>query len=226
MRLVWEFIMRDDIKWTDGKPVTARDVEYGVKRTLNPATASDYAYVLYIIKGAADFNAGEVTDSDTVGVKAVGDYIVRFELNHAAGYFPAIASMWIARPQPQEAIEKWGDKWTEPENIVTNGHYMLKEWVHDDYLVMVKNPDCYEADKVQIDEIYCVMIEEQSTALTLYEGGELNALREVPLEDMDRLKADPVLSKELYIAPRLCTYYYGFNNEKFPFDNPLVRKAF
>ncbi|GAH81320.1 unnamed protein product, partial [marine sediment metagenome] len=103
---------------------------------------------------------------------------------------------------------------------------MLKEWVHDDYLVMVKNPDSYEADKVQIDEIYCVMIEEQSTALALYEGGELNALREVPLEDMDRVKADPVLSKELRIAPRLCTYYYGFNTEKFPFDNPLVRKAF
>ncbi len=224
--LVWTFVMRDDVKWTNGKPVTAYDVEYGVKRTLNPATASDYAYVLYIIKGAQDYNTGEVEDASLVGVKAVGDYIVRFELNHAAGYFPSIAGMWIARPQPQETIEKWGDKWTEPENIVTNGHYMLKEWVHDDYLVMVKNPDCYEADKVQIDEIYAVMIEEQSTALALYEGGELNALREVPLEDMDRLKADPVLSKELRIAPRLCTYYYGFNNEKFPFDNPLVRKAF
>ncbi|MCK4419896.1 peptide ABC transporter substrate-binding protein, partial [Candidatus Aerophobetes bacterium] len=173
--LVWTFVMRDDIKWTNGKPVTAYDVEYGVKRTLDPATASNYAYMLYVIKGAEDFNAGEVTDSDTVGVKAVDDYTVRFELNHPAGYFPSIAGMWIARPQPQETIEKWGDKWTEPENIVTNGHYMLKEWVHDDYLVMVKNPDCYEADKVQIDEIYCVMIEEQSTALALYEGGELNA---------------------------------------------------
>ncbi len=224
--LVWTFVMRDDVKWTDGKPVTAYDVEYGVKRTLNPATASDYAYVLYVIKGAQDYNTGEVEDASVVGVKAVGDYIVRFELNHPAGYFPAIAGMWIARPQPQETIEKWGDKWTEPENIVTNGHYMLKEWVHDDYLVMVKNPDSYEADKVQIDEIYCMMVTEASTAQSLYEGGELDVQEIVPLEDMDRIKADPVLSKELFIAPRLCTYYYGFNNEKFPFDNPLVRKAF
>ena len=224
--LAWTFVMRDDVKWTNGKPVTAYDVEYGVKRTLNPATASDYAYVLYIIKGAQDYNTGKVEDASTVSVKAVGDYIVRFELNHAAGYFPAIAGMWIARPQPKEVIEKWGDKWTEPENIVTNAHYILKEWVHDDYLVLVKNPDSYEADKVQIDEIYAVMIEEQSTALALYEGGELDVVHDVPLEDMDRLKTDPILSKELYIAPRLCTYYYGFNNEKFPFDNPLVRKAF
>jgi len=224
--LVWTFILRDDVKWTDGKPVTAYDVEYGVKRTLDPATASDYAYVLYIIKGAEDYNAGKVKDPDTVGVKAVGDWIVRFELNHPAGYFPAVAGMWIAKPQPKETIEKWGDKWTEPEYIVTNGPYKLKEWVHEDHLVMVKNPDYYEADKVQIDKIDCVMVVEASTAQSLYEGGELDVQEDIPLEDMDRLKADPVLSKELYIAPRLCTYYYGFNNEKFPFDNPLVRKAF
>jgi len=188
--LVWAFHMREDIKWTDGKPVTAHDIEYAVKRTCDPATASDYAYVLYIIKGAKEVNTGEITDLSHIGVKAIDDYTIQFALNQPAGYFPAIAGMWVNRPVPRWTIEKYGDKWTEPENIV-----------------------------------HCLMIVEDSTAMAMYEDGKLDSV-DAPLEDLDRIKADPVLSKELFIAPRLCTYYYGFNNSKPPMDNPLVRKAF
>jgi oligopeptide transport system substrate-binding protein len=90
---------------------------------------------------------------------------------------------------------------------------------------MEKNPGYYDADKVQIEKIHCVMIVEASTAMAMYEDGKLDSIA-VPLDDMDRVKTDPVLSKELIIAPVLCTYYYGFNNTKPPMDNPLVRKAF
>jgi oligopeptide transport system substrate-binding protein len=122
-------------------------------------------------------------------------------------------------------VEEYGDAWTEAENIVTNGPYELAEWVHEDHLVLVKSDTYYGAESVNIDQVYCYMIEEASTAMTMYETGELDSTSP-PLEDMDRVKADPVLSQELTIAPDLCTYYYGFNNEKFPFDNALVRKAF
>jgi oligopeptide transport system substrate-binding protein len=224
--LVWAFHLRKDVKWTDGKPVTAHDIEYAVRRTCDPATASDYAYVLYIIKGAKEVNTGEITDLSHIGVKAVDDYTIQFALNQPAGYFPAIAGMWVARPVPKWTIEKYGDKWTDPENIVTNGSYLLKKWAHDDEMILEKNPDYYEADKVQIERVHFVMVVEASTAMAMYENGELDCPGEVPLEDIDRIKADPVLSKELFIAPRLCTYYYGFNNTKPPMDNPLVRKAF
>jgi len=224
--LVWAFHMRKDVKWSDGTPVTAHDIEYGVKRTCDPATASDYAYVLYIIKGAKEVNTGEVKDLDYVGVKAIDDYTIQFALNNPAGYFPGIAGMWVARPVPKWTIEKYGDKWTEPENIVTNGPYLLKKWAHEDEIIMEKNPDYCEAGKVQIERVHYVMVVEASTAMAMYEEGELDSLETAPLEDMDRIKADPVLSKELFIAPRLCTYYYGFNNTKPPFDNALVRKAF
>lgn len=223
--LVWAFHMRKDVYWTDGKPVTAHDIEYGVKRTCDPATASDYAYVLYIIKGAKEVNTGEITDLNHIGVKAIDDYTIQFALNQPAGYFPAIAGMWIARPVPKWTIEKYGEKWTEPENIVTNGPYLLTKWAHEDELIMEKNPDYFEADKVQIEKVHAVMVVEASTAMAMYEDGVLDSV-EVPLVDMDRVKIDPVLSKELFIAPRLCTYYYGFNNTKPPMDNPLVRKAF
>jgi len=223
--LVWAFHMRKDVKWTDGTPVTAHDIEYGVKRTCDPATASDYAYVLYIIKGAKEVNTGEITDLDHIGVKAIDDYTIQFALNQPAGYFPAIAGMWVARPVPKWTIEKYGEKWTEPENIVTNGPYLLTKWAHHDEIIMEKNPDYPEADKVQIEKVHCTMVVELSTAMAMYEDGILDSV-DAPLDDMDRIKTDPVLSKELFIAPRLCTYYYGFNNTKPPMDNPLVRKAF
>lgn len=224
--LIWAFHLRKDVKWSDGKPVTAYDIEYAVRRTCNPATASDYAYVLYIIKGAKEVNTGEITDLSHIGVKAIDDYTIQFALTKPAGYFPGIAGMWVARPVPKWTIEKYGDKWTEPENIVTNGPYLLKKWAHEDEMILEKNPDYCEADKVQIERVHAVMVVEASTAMAMYEKGELDSIPEVPLEDMDRIKADPVLSKELFIAPRLCTYYYGFNNTKPPMDNPLVRKAF
>ena len=223
--LVWAFHLRKDVKWTDGKPVTAHDIEYAVKRTCDPATASDYAYVLYIIKGAKEVNIGDVTDLNYIGVKAIDDYTIQFALNQPAGYFPAIAGMWVNRPVPRWTIEKYGEKWTEPENIVTNGSYLLTKWAHEDELILEKNPDYFDADKVQIEKVHCVMIVEASTAMAMYEDGKLDSVG-TPLDDMDRVKADPVLSKELFIAPQLCTYYYGFNNSKPPMDNPLVRKAF
>lgn len=223
--LVWAFHLRKDVVWSDGKPVTAHDIEYAVRRTCDPATASDYAYVLYIIRGAKEVNTGEITDLSHIGVKAVDDYTIQFALNHPAGYFPSIASMWVARPVPKWAIEKYGDKWTEPENIVTNGAYLLEEWKHEDEVVMAKNPDYYDADKVDIDVVRSVIITEDSTGMAMYEAGELDSTA-CPTEDIDRVLADPVLSKEYVNMPDVCTYFYGFNNTKPPFDNPLVRKAF
>jgi oligopeptide transport system substrate-binding protein len=232
--LKWTFHMRQDVYWTkydpaSGKvekkrPVTAHDVEYGVKRTLAPATASDYAYLLYIIENGEAVNTGQSTDLDSIGVSALDDYTIEFTLEEPAAYFPAIAGMWPARPVPQEVIEEYGDSWTEPQNIWTNGPYLLGTWEHDNKMVLVKNPEHPDAGDVQIDRINFFMVTEDSTALTMYENGELDVAG-VPLPDLDRVKADPELSKELYIAPVLDTYYYGFNTTKPPVDNKHVRRA-
>jgi oligopeptide transport system substrate-binding protein len=240
--LVWTFNMRDDVPWVrydpatgeteimpdaEGNPamVNAHDVEYAVKRTIDPATGSDYAYVLYIIDGAMAVNTGEEEDLDTIGVKAVDDYTVQFTLRQPAGYFPGIASMWVARPVYQPAIDTYGARWIEPGFIVSNGPYVMDSWQHFDSMVLVKNPEYYDADKVQIERIELVMIVEASTGFAMYENNELDTVGP-PLEEMDRIRADPVLSEELYIAPTTCTYYYGFTNNKPPFDDVLVRKAF
>ncbi|MCR4392632.1 MAG: peptide ABC transporter substrate-binding protein [Candidatus Acetothermia bacterium] len=247
--LTWTFSMRNDVYWVkydpkkgevvydldaDGKPrpVTAYDVEYGVKRTLDPNTASDYGYVLYIIKGGEALNTADPGAPnfqeliDGVGVKALDAYTVQFTLEAPAGYFGQIASMWVARPQPEWAIDAYGDAWIEPENIVTNGPYAMKTWVHNDHMVFVKNPyipaDLWGGGN--IDEVYAVMVVEASTEFAMYLNNELDT-GGVPLPEMDRVKTDPVLSKELVIRPYPCTYYYGFIITKPPMDKVAVRKA-
>jgi len=222
--LKWTFYLRDDAVWTNGRPVTAYDVEYSMKRMLDPATAATPANLLWVIKGAYAYNTG-TGPAENVGIKALSDYVVEFELDHPIGFFAALATRVVV-PVPREAVEKHGDKWTEPGNIICNGPFMLAEWVHDDHLVLVKNPKYYDASSVHLDKIYCYMVIEASTALAMYEAGELDVLRDPPTAQMDRIKADPVLSKELHMSPRLGTYFFGFNCTKPPFDNPLVRKAF
>jgi oligopeptide transport system substrate-binding protein len=245
--LEWTFNLRDDIHWvnrdpTTGEyedlgPVTAGDVVYGTLRSLDPNTASDYAYVLYVIDGAEEFNTADPGAEDfedikaAVGVEAPDDTTVKFTLKEPAAYFPSIAGMWTAYPLPQDAIEQWGDNWTEAGLIVTNGPYTLREWTHGSEIWIEKNPLWPDADSVQIELFGGPIIQEASTAQAMYENNEIDMMSDnpgwaPPLPDMDRIKADAQLSQELRISPRLCTYYYGFVNSKPPFDDVNVRKAF
>ncbi len=215
------------------RPVTAEDVAYGVRRTLDPRTASDYAYVLYIIKGGEELNTADLdalSDEevqalfDNLGVEVIDDYTIKFTLADPAPYFPSIASMWVAFPMPKEVIEDKGERWIEPGIIWTNGPMVLTKWAHDDSLQLRKNPNWWGADDVQIDVIDYVMVTEASTAFAMYEAGDLDVAG-VPLDEIDRVKADPELSKQLTIAPAPCTYYYGFINTKAPVDDANVRRA-
>lgn len=231
---VWTFKMRSDAKWSDGKPVTAQDVEYSVKRAIKPETASPYAYVLYIIKNAKAINQTVVPtdtyDIETLGVKAIDDTTVQFTLEAPASYFLSISSMWTLRPVPSWAIEANGDAWTDPANIVVNGPYKVTEWQAGQSLTFVKNPDYYNAAGVQIDRVEVSVITDQNTEVALYESGELDVAGEgaasLPAEQVERIRADGALNAELHEGPRASTTYVGFTMTKPPFDNVLVRKAF
>ena len=232
--LVWTFNMRQDAVWSDGKPVTAHDVEYSVKRAVKPETASPYAYVLYLIKNASAINQTAIPtdtyDIDSLGVKALDDYTVEFTLEAPASYFESISSLWTLRPVPSWAIEEFGDTWTDPANIVTSGPYLLKEWRPNEMLIFEKNPDYFNADQVQIERVEYTIITDQNTELALYESGDLDVIGDsatsLPIEVLTLVREDPTLSAELHEGPRASTTYVGFVNTKPPFDNVLVRKAF
>jgi oligopeptide transport system substrate-binding protein len=244
--LVWTFRLRGDISWvrrdpTTGnikvlRPVDAHDVVYGLRRSLDPNTASGYAYVLYPIAGAEALNRA-APDAENLealvadlGVKAIDDTTVEFSLIAPVVYFPSIVALAIAYPQPRDVIEQWGHNWTEAGLIVTNGPYTLQEWTHGASLMLEKNPWWVNADEVQIELFGGPILPEESEAMALYESNELDMMASPgwgpPPQDLDRIRADAQLSQELFIAPRTCTYYYGFVNTKPPFDEARVRKAF
>ena len=246
---VYTFYLRDDVPWVkydavsdsvvqvmdcEGNPrmVNAYDFEYGILRTLAPETASDYAYVLnFAIVGGDEYNGGTGTAED-VGVKVIDDTTLEMTFKQAAAYNAAIAGMWIAFAQPQwliegdDCTEARGDRWTETGFFQGYGPYAMKEWVHDSYLTMVKNPfwpGTPEVPSPKIEEVNFYFLDE-SPAFAEYEAGGLDVTA-APLADIDRIKADPVLSTELVIAPNMCTYYYGFNTKAAFVDDVRVRRA-
>ncbi|MDM8561283.1 peptide ABC transporter substrate-binding protein [Candidatus Parabeggiatoa sp. HSG14] len=254
--MVYTFKLRQDVKWTRGEPVTAHDIVWAIRRNVAPKTNSPNAYTLYTLKNAEAIHRGKPVDvsgvytlddygepatkqsvdvqipSDVLplGVRAIDDYTVEFTLEHPAGYFPALASMWTYRPLPRHVIEQYGDDWTEPEYIQTNGSYVLAEWNKGSQLILKKNPYYYDAKSVNISEVHYYIVPESTLGLAMYEQNELDIIGgqvylNLPPEDIPRIKQDPILRKERQMSPHFCTEWYGFNTRRFPMDNPLVRKA-
>lgn len=214
------FFLRNDVTWTDGKPVTARDFEYAWKRLLAPETASQYAYFLFDIEKASEFNSGVITDPDQVGVRALAPYVLQVRLKKPVVYFPSITTFMVTYPAREDVILKHGDSWTDPENIVTNGPYTLEKWEHEYKLVLRANPNHYEG-RPAVDTVRIFVVQEPTTALTLYETGELDYI-ELPPVAIPHYKSSP----EYKNKPQLRGYYYGFNVQKPPFTDVRVRQAF
>jgi oligopeptide transport system substrate-binding protein len=220
------FKLRQDGKWTNGDPVTAQDFVYSWQRTLDPALATDYSYQLYGIKGAAEYNGctGAAAKCnkmrDAVAVTAVDDYTLQVELTSAQPWFVQQAAHHSFMAVHQETVEQFGDKWTEPGNIVTNGPFMLESWDHEASINLVKNPEWRGAADVKLERIEGPIIVDGITRVQSFEAGEIDALdgAGLPPEEIERLKGETYYEQ----YPALGTYYYGFNVEKLDLD---TRKA-
>src|SRR5690606_15281940 len=114
--------------WSDGQEVVAQHFIDAWERLLNPTTASEYAYFLFDVQGAEEYQSKAITDFSKVGVRALDSHTLRVELKHAATYWIHIPTFWVTFPVRKDLIEKFGDKWTLPENLVSTGPYLLKEW--------------------------------------------------------------------------------------------------
>jgi len=227
---LYTFYLRHDVKWTNGDPVTAYDVVWAIRRNIAKETDSPYAHTLYILKNAKAIHLGEITDTRQLGVRAIDDYTLEFKLEHAASYFPALVSLWTYRPQPRKVVKKYGKNWIKPENIQTNGSYMLTEWDKGKRLILKKNPNYHQAKNVNIPQIHYYIVHKDSLALAMYEKNELDIIGgqvylQIPPRKISHVKSDPVLRKDRQVSPIFCTHWYGFNTQQPPMDNILVRKA-
>jgi oligopeptide transport system substrate-binding protein len=212
------FHLRDDGRWTNGDPVTAQDFEYSWKRTLDPKLAADYAYQLYGIVGAEEYNNAKPAQAaalrDKVGVKALDDRTLQVTLTSAQPWFVQQAAHHSFLAVHEPTVERYGAKWTEPGNIVTNGPFELAGWKHDSSITLTKNPDWRGADRVALDRIDGQIIVDGTTRVQAFEAGEVDVLDGggLPPADMPRLKDLPEYEK----YPALGTYYYGFNLKNVP----------
>ncbi|HTM09381.1 MAG TPA: peptide ABC transporter substrate-binding protein [Verrucomicrobiae bacterium] len=216
------FHLREDVAWSDGKKVVAGDFEYSWKRLLNPKTASEYAYSLFDIVNAEEFHQGKIDESD-VGVQAVDDTTLEVRLKHPAPYFLALSTFEITYPQRRDVIEKYGTKWTDPENIVTNGPFLLTLWKHENEIQLKANPHFF-LGKPAIEKVEMLMVTEMTTALAMYEQGQIDFLDKdsIPILEKPRLSKLPGFQ----YVPQLRGEYYGFAVDRKPFNDPRVRKAF
>lgn len=217
------FHLRDDVQWSDGQKVRAQDFEFSWKRLLNPKTASEYAYTLFDIVNAQEYHEGKVTDPGAVGVRAQDDVTLVVELRHPASYFLAITTFEVTFPQRQDIVEKFESRWTEPGNIVTNGAFLLSAWKHEDQIELRANPNFFRG-KPAMDRVTMYMINEKTTALAMYEQGQLDFIDNDSIPILEKSKL--ANKRGFKHVPQLRGYYYGFITDRKPFDDPRVRKAF
>ncbi|MCF0133050.1 MAG: peptide ABC transporter substrate-binding protein [Blautia sp.] len=220
--VTYTFKLRDDIKWTDGKDVTASDFEYAWKRLVTPETAADYNYMLDCVVNANEIMAGEMDPSE-LAVKAVDDKTFEVTILNDLPYFLEICAFPSTLPVRQDIIEANGDQWTFDVNTyLSNGAYKMTEWNHNSEIIMEKNPEYYDYENLGPDTITFKLMDDANAMLSGYNSGELDFIEEVPQAEIPNL----LVSGDLKIADYIGTYYVCFQTQKAPFDDPKVREAF
>jgi len=206
--------LRRDVRWTNGQPVKAADYVWSWLRTISPELAADYAYQFDGIKGAHEYNSCDPKKADCnalrakVGVKALGPYKLQVVLVSPQPWFVQQLSHTSFLPVPKAAVEKYGNKWTEPENIVTDGPFKLQSWKHDASLTLVKNTRWRKAKSVKLTRIEHPIITDGTTAENAFSAGNIDVDGTgVPPVDIPKWKS----TKFWHVYKALGTYYYGFN---------------
>ena len=216
----YTFTLREDARWSNGDPVTAHDFVYAWRRAVDPATASPYGWYLELTEmvNAKEILAGE-RDPAELGVRAVDDHTLEVKLATPLPYFPAMTTYATLFPAHRATIEAHGADWTAPGNMVSNGAYMLEEVALNEYHTRVRNPMYWGADRVIIEKVTGLVINDVNQALTRYRAGELDHLEPLPPGQYPALSEE--LPDEATSVPRLCSYYYAFNHTAS--GNPALR---
>lgn len=215
-----------DAKWSNGDPVTADDFEYAWKWALNPENAADYAYQLYYIQGAEEYNLGEGSEED-VKVTAVDDKTLEVELTNPTPFFDELTAFYTYYPVNSKVSEENPDAYKNPndDNYIGNGPFTLDEFASSDHITLNKNDEYWDKDNVDVDKVNVRMIESEATALKEFDAGNLDYLgapfNSVDLNSLDRFKE----ADELHVSDMAGTYMITFNTEDDVLQNKHIREA-
>lgn len=171
----WTFYLRKDAVWSNGDPVTAKDFEFGFKRTLNPKTASQYGFIMYDIVGAENYNIGKTTDSNSIGIKAIDNYTLEVKLNRPVNYFDRLMSFPVFFPQNEKFVKEQGDKFgTTEKTTLYNGPFTLTKWKLDDVYIMTKNQGYWDKNTIRLESVNTKIVKEGTADVNLYENGDVD----------------------------------------------------
>jgi len=217
----YTFYLRRDALWSNGDPVIAEDFVYGLRRSANPATASNYAQVLLPIENAEEVLSG-ARPTGELGVAALDDYTLQIRMRDPTPYFLALLSHSSTYPVHHASALEHGSAFSRAGNLVSNGAYVLKDWVVRSHIELVKNEHYWDAENVTLEQVYYHPYEDQSTALKQFRAGKLQWTSAVPNNQFKWLQQN--YPDELMISPWLGSYFFGINLQREPFiENPQLR---
>jgi len=220
--LTHTFTIREGHTWSDGVPVTAFDFEFAWRRFVSPETAAEFASLLEAVVNTNEIILGEMDPSD-LGAFAQDERTFVVQLAHPEPFIPEIVGSYFTYPVPSHVVEEFGDQWVRPGNMVSNGPYMLTEWVSNDHIKAVKNPYFYDTENVAIDEIIFYPTDDSSSALRRFRAGELDLNTDFPSQQYQWLQEN--MPEEMRVPPAYTTSYIVVNTTQPPFDDARVRRA-
>ncbi len=221
--LVYTFKLQGNGRWSNGDPVTADDFVYGLRRSADPATLSEYSAILYPIENAAEVVAGTLP-SERLGVRAVDAQTLEIRLHSPTPYLLGLLTHASTYPVHRQSVEQHGARFARPGMLVSNGPFRLGEWVVQSHIRLLRNPQYRDDAHTTLNEVWYYPVENAEAELNRYRAGELDLTETVPARQIPWLRQN--LPDELHIAPYLGSYVFGFNTTQPPFrDAPKLRKA-
>lgn len=229
-KLTYTFHLKKDLKWSNGDPVTAKDYEYEWKRLLNKDTAAEYAYALWYLKNGKAYNDGNTT-ADQVGVKATDDNTLVVTLESPTPYFLEMLSQPYYFAVDQKVVESNKDWATDASTLVSNGPFKITNYTIKDSVVLEKNDNYYDKDKVKLNKLTMKFVSEETSAWASYKSGQFDVVDTVPKSDVQGALKDGSAKS----FPNLATYFLSINvsdkakavdpNAAKVLSDPKVRKA-
>lgn len=221
--LTYTFHLRPGLRWSDGTSLGARDFLWSWQRVLRPETASRSASLLYAIENAQAFNQGRITDESMLGLSTPDDSTFVVRLAQPTPYFLFLTQYYTFLPVPRAPVEAFGQRWTRPENIVSNGPFVLDRWRQGDRFEFVKNPLYWDAGAVRLDRVIALSVEDINTCTNLYKAGvvDWNTSGSIPSQFIPYLRDFSDFRTGRYQG----VYFYSINCSRKPFDNVWVRRA-
>ena len=218
---VWTFHLREDALWSDGTPVTSADFMNTITRALDPASGSGYANYLFPIENAEAIYNGEA-DVDSLGVETPDEHTLIFRLAEPCVYFLDLLRLPVYTPSYSEYADSVDSGWDrDPETSLSNGPFCLAEYVPDQYFVLEKNENYWNADAVKLDTITYRFFDDTQSMANAYEAGEADVATSLSSTVMEAYEG----TDDLFVTDQIATRYIYMNLNVEPLNDVWVREA-